>query len=211
MNSPSAPVSSRTFVSTVLFPVTVLITIGMEMCIDLILESVIITEEILSVSIVTIEFSSNMSSYNSSFSSGSMPATMFLICANTVLAVFLYCPNFWFGFCSSEFCAKFSFSWRLDHWPFATCSVLSLVDCLSTSIVFGSCSFGVNLGMKGFLILFVVCALEQSMMASPSRDHCRQRCTRRQVTDLESIYPSHSLEPATCSGPFPPFHLVMRA
>src|SRR5271155_2363850 len=47
MKSPSAPVSSRTFVSTVLFPVTVLITIGMEMCIDLILESVIITEEIL--------------------------------------------------------------------------------------------------------------------------------------------------------------------
>src|ERR1700678_606034 len=84
MNSPSAPVSSRTFVSTVLFPVTVLIIIGIEMCIDLILESVIITEEILSVSIVTIEFSSNMSSYTSSFSLGSMPATMFLICASTI-------------------------------------------------------------------------------------------------------------------------------
>src|ERR1700678_2568576 len=56
MKSPSAPVSSRTFVSTVLFPLIVLITIGMEMCIDLILESVIITEEILSVSIVTIEY-----------------------------------------------------------------------------------------------------------------------------------------------------------
>src|ERR1700678_2272235 len=158
MKSSCAPESSRTFVSTVLFPVIVLIMIGMEMCIDLILESVIITEEILSVSIVTMEFSSNMSSYISFFSSGFMPATMFLICASTILAVFLYCPNFWFNFCSSEFRAKFSFSWRLNHWPFATCSVFLLVDSLSTSIAFGSCSFGANLGMKGFFISFVICA-----------------------------------------------------
>src|ERR1700678_3773984 len=132
--------------------------IGMEICIDLILELVIITEEILSVSIVAIEFSSNKSLYISSFSLGSMLATIFLICASTILAVFLYCLNFWFSFCSSEFCAKFSFSWHLNHWPFATCSVLLLVDSLSTSIAFGSRSLGVNLGMKGFFILFVVCA-----------------------------------------------------
>src|ERR1700678_2076122 len=131
--------------------------IGIEMCLDLILEPVIITEEILSESIVTIESSFNMSLYILSFSLKSMPATMFLICASTVLAVFLYCLNIWFGFCSSEFCVKFSFSWCLNHWPFVTCSVLSLVDSLSTSIAFGSCSFRVNLGMKGFFISFVVC------------------------------------------------------
>src|ERR1700678_1993705 len=71
---------------------------------------------------------------------------------------FLVLSKFLVRFLFFRVSSQFFYFMPLNHRPFATCSVLSLVDSPSTSIAFGCCSFGVNLGMKVFFISFVVCA-----------------------------------------------------